>query len=237
MPTRLPRLPRLLARDILVVDVGGTNIKVLAVGRPVPRKIPSGPSYTPRALVVDVKRVTAGWRYAAISVGIPCVVAKGRVVAEPPNLGREWVGFDFEKAFGRPVRITNDAAMQALGAYAGGRMLFLGLGTGLGSALVVDGVVAPLELGHLPYRHGRTFEGYVGAAGLRRLGRRRWRNHVAEVITLLRGAMEPEYVMLGGGNAHLVKLGPPDVQLIGERAALIGGCRLWIPPKLGPLRT
>jgi predicted NBD/HSP70 family sugar kinase len=175
-----------------------------------------GPSYTPRALVADVRRVTAGWRYAAISVGIPCVVAKGRVVAEPPNLGRNWVGFDFEKAFGRPVRITNDAAMQALGAYAGGRMLFLGLGTGLGSALVVDG---------------------IGAPSLPKLGRRRWRNHVAEAIALLRAAMEPEYVMLGGGNAHLFKRRLPDVHLVGERAALIGGCRLWVPPKLEGLRS
>ena len=231
MPTRLR------ARDVLVVDVGGTNIKVLTLGHPTPRKIPSGPSYTPRALVADVKKATAGWRYAAISVGLPGVVAKGRLVAEPPNLGRGWVGFDFDKAFGWPVRIINDAAMQALGAYAGGRMLFLGLGTGLGSALVVDGVVAPLELGHLPYRHGREFEGYVGAAGLKRLGRRRWRNHVAEAIALIRAAMEPEYVMLGGGNAHLVKRRPAGVDLVGERAALIGGCRLWVPPKFGPRRA
>jgi polyphosphate glucokinase len=226
MPTRLR------ARDILVIDVGGTNIKVLTLGGPKPAKIPSGPSYTPRALVADVKRVTAGWRYAAISIGLPGVVAKGRLVAEPPNLGHSWVGFDFDKAFGRPVRVINDAAMQALGGYAGGRMLFLGLGTGLGSALVVEGVVAPLELGHLPYRHGRTFEGYIGAAGLKRLGRRRWRNHVAEAIALIRAAMEPEYVMLGGGNAHLFKQRPADVQLVSEKAALIGGCRLWVPLKM-----
>ncbi len=182
-------------------------------------------------MVTAVRDATAGWPYTVVSIGYPGVVAHGRPAREPANIGRGWVGFDFEQAFGRPVRVINDAALQALGAYAGERMLFLGFGTGLGSAMVVDGVVVPMELGHLPYRHGRTYEDYVGAAGLAKYGKRAWRRHVADVIALFRAAFEPDHIVLGGGHAHLLArlITPrtPDLRLIDERAALVGGHRLW----------
>ncbi len=169
---------------ILVIDVGGTNVKVLATGQKTPIKIPSGSRMTPRAMVKAVMEATADWKYDAVSIGYPGPVDKGRPAREPFNLGRGWVGFDFKKAFKRPVRMINDAAMQALGSYEGGTMLFLGLGTGLGSAMVCDGTVIPLEVAHLPYRHGKTYEEYLGDAGYRRLGRRAWQRHVFEVAAL-----------------------------------------------------
>ena len=176
--------------DILVIDIGGTNVKLLATGRREPVKIPSGPRMTPRKMVRLVKRAVRGWRYAAVSIGYPGPVALDRPIAEPRNLGRGWVGFNFRRAFGKPVRIINDAAMQALGSYRGGRMLFLGLGTGLGTALVVDGVVEPMELAHLRYQKGRTYEDYAGLRGLARLGKKRWRKHVTDIIVSSRDVDE-----------------------------------------------
>jgi polyphosphate glucokinase len=213
---------------ILVVDVGGTHVKMLAAGQVV-RRMDSGRRLTPRKMVAAVKKLTADWTYAAISIGVPAPVVRGRIVAEPMNLGRGWVGFDLAKAFGRPVKIINDAAMQALGSYRRGRMLFLGIGTGLGSALVLDGSVEPLELAHLPYAKGRTYEDYVGLRGLKRLGKRRWRKHVSKVVTLLRAAMMSEDLVLGGGNAKLLKRLPAGARLGGNVHAFKGGVAMWAP--------
>jgi len=213
--------------NVLVLDVGGTHVKLLASGRRTPRKFGSGPSLTPSAMVKAVKEVTAGWSYDAIAMGYPGLVVHGRIAAEPKNLGRGWMGFDFRKAFGRPIRIENDAAMQARGSYRGGRMLFLGLGTGLGSAMIVDGDVEPMELAHLPYRKGRTYEDYVGAGGLKRLGKRKWREEVRAVIALLRAALEPDSVVLGGGTAKKLGRLPKGVRLGGNANAFAGGFRLW----------
>ena len=174
---------------ILVIDVGGTHVKVLATGRRDPLIIPSGPKMTPKKMAEAVKKETKGWPYSAVSIGYPGIVVHGRPVHEPHNLGRGWVGFDFRKAFRVPVRIINDAAMQALGSYKGGRMLFLGLGTGLGSALIVDGIVEPMELAHLPYKKGKSYEDYLGLAGLKRLGKKKWRNHVTDVVKKLKNAL------------------------------------------------
>jgi len=212
---------------VLVVDIGGTHIKIRATSRAQVVKIASGSALTPRAMVKAVRGATAGWDYAAISLGYPGVVLHGRIASEPINLGPGWVGFTFSKAFPRPVRILNDAAMQALGSYKGGRMLFLGLGTGLGTALIVDGVLAPMEIAHLPYRKGRTYEDYVGRAGLRRLGKRRWREHVTDVITMFRTALEVDDVVIGGGNAKLLTSVPGGVRIGGNADAFLGGVRLW----------
>lgn len=211
---------------ILVVDVGGTHVKVRSSESEEVRKRDSGPELTPQAMVDAVREMTGDWSYDVVSVGIPGPVMRGQPVGEPLNLGEGWLGFDFEKAFGRPVRVLNDAAMQALGSYEGGKMLFLGLGTGLGSALVIDGRVEPLELGHLPYRK-RTYEDYVGLRGLRRLGRKKWRKAVEEVVQLLRAALEPETVVLGGGNAKKLDPLPPGVRLGNNANAFEGGFRLW----------
>jgi polyphosphate glucokinase len=212
---------------VLVIDVGGTHVKFLASGRKTPIKIKSGPTLTPRGMVSAVKRHTEGWKYDAVSIGYPGAVVRGRPVHEPHNLAAGWVGFDFKRAFGKPVKVINDAAMQALGSYRGGRMLFLGLGTGLGSALVVDGVVEPTELAHLPYKKGRTYEDYVGLAGLERLGKKKWRRAVEDVATRLRYALQVEDLVLGGGNAKLLKTLPPDSRLGANANAFIGGFRLW----------
>jgi polyphosphate glucokinase len=212
---------------ILVVDVGGTHVKVLATGRRTPVKIPSGPTMTAREMVQAVKQATLQWNYSKVSIGYPGPVLHGKPVSEPHNLGAGWVGFDFRKAFGRPVKIVNDAAMQAIGSYAGRRMLFLGLGTGLGSALVVEGVVQPLELAHLPYKKGRSYEEYIGLQGLERLGKKKWRNYVNDVLTQLKTALEADYVVIGGGNAKLLKDLPPDVRLVNNANAFRGGFRLW----------
>ncbi len=212
---------------ILVVDVGGTHVKVLASGHRTPRKIASGPTMTARKMAKDVKRLAADWPYDAVAIGYPGVVLHNRPVAEPRNLGSGWVGFDFRRAFGRPVKVLNDAAMQALGDYRGGRMLFLGLGTGLGSALIIDGVVEPMELAHLPYKNGRTYEDYVGQRGLERLGKRKWRRHVADVATRLKTALEAEDLVLGGGNARLIKHPPAGARIAKNARAFTGGFRLW----------
>jgi polyphosphate glucokinase len=212
---------------ILVIDVGGTHVKVIASGRKKPVEIPSGPDMTARKMVVAVRRATAEWKYDAVSIGYPGPVVHGHPVSEPRNVGPGWVGFKFGKAFGRPVKIVNDAAMQALGSYRGGRMLFLGLGTGLGSALIVDGVLEPMELAHLPYEKGRTYEDYVGLAGLKRLGKKKWRRHVADVVKQLKAALQADYVVLGGGNAKLLKKLPPGTKLGDNSKAFRGGYRLW----------
>jgi polyphosphate glucokinase len=210
-----------------VVDVGGTHVKVRVVGKREGRKIPSGPAMTAAQMARDVKRIAKDWAYDAVSIGYPGPVMHGRPVQEPHNLGRGWVGFDFAKAFGHPVKVINDAAMQALGSYEGGRMLFLGLGAGLGSAMIVDGVLEPMELAHLPYKNGKTYEDYVGVRGLERLGKKRWRRHVADVVKRLKDALEAEYVVLGGGNSKNIGKLPPGTRLGDNRNAFLGGARLW----------
>jgi polyphosphate glucokinase len=214
--------------NVLVIDVGGTHVKALVSGAQEPRKTESGPSMTAARMVKAVRRLAEGWKYDAVSIGYPGPVVHGRIATEPKNLGPGWVGFDFRAAFERPVKIVNDAAMQALGSYRGRRMLFLGLGTGLGSAMIVDGDIEPMELAHLPYRKGRTYEEYVGLAAMKRLGKRKWRKHVCRIIELLQTALEPDYVVLGGGNAR--KLGdklPRGVRLGDNTNAFAGGFRLW----------
>jgi polyphosphate glucokinase len=218
---------------ILVVDVGGNHIKILGTGHEHPIKIPSGPDMTPRRMVNLVRSATAGWRYDVVSIGYPGPVIDGRPAEDPRNIGKGWVGFNFRRAFGRPVKLINDAAMQALGSYPGaGRMLFLGLGTGLGTAMVVEGHAAPMELQHLPYKKGRTYEQYVGAAGLKRLGKKKWRRHVLEVIALLRFATQVDTVVVGGGNAKLLSALPRGVHLGRNANAFVGGFRLWTDPSL-----
>jgi polyphosphate glucokinase len=212
---------------ILVIDVGGTHVKLLATGRAERVKLDSGPTLTPARMVAVVQEATRGWEYDVVSVGYPGPVRDGRAAREPRNLGPGWAGFDFAAALGRPTRVVNDAAMQALGSYDGGRMLFLGLGTGLGSALVVDGIVQPLELAHLPYRRGRSFEDYVGAAGLERLGRRRWRRFVGDVVARLLEATQVDYVVLGGGNVKRLDALPPGARRGDNANAFVGGFRLW----------
>jgi hypothetical protein len=212
--------------DILVIDVGGTSVKVLATGRKEPIKIPSGPDMTAGMMAKKVRQAVAGWKYSVVTIGYPGPVLHNRPVTEPHNLGRGWVGFDLRKAFGCPVKLINDAAMQALGSYEGGRMLFLGLGTGLGSALIVDGVIEPMELAHLPYKKG-TYEDYVGLAALKRFGKKKWRRHVAGVVELLKNALEADYVVLGGGNARRLKELPKGARLGDNANAFRGGIRLW----------
>ncbi|MFO0965324.1 MAG: hypothetical protein U0793_07020 [Gemmataceae bacterium] len=214
-------------KKILVIDVGGTNVKVLARGHTEPIKIPSGPQMTPALMTEKVQEATRDWDYDAISVGFPAPVLHNKPLSEPHNLGAGWVGFDLSAHFGKPVKMINDAAMQAIGSYEGGRMLFLGLGTGLGSTLIVNHVVAPLELAHLPYRKRRTFEDYVGQRGLDRLGKKRWRCFVADVIKRLKNALVADYVVLGGGNAKKLKELPEGVRLGDNYNAFIGGYRMW----------
>ncbi|HWT78958.1 MAG TPA: ROK family protein [Candidatus Methylomirabilis sp.] len=212
--------------NVLVVDVGGTHVKILATGEDTPRKFPSGPTLTAKQMVFAVKKLARGWDYQVVSVGYPGPVLRHRPVAEPHHLGRGWVGFNFEKAFGCPVKVMNDAAMQALGSYKGGKMLFLGLGTGLGSTMVVDGLVEPMELGHLPYKRG-TYESYVGLSGLLRYGRRRWRQYVADVVARLIAALEPDDVVLGGGKVKELEELPQGCRLGDNANAFLGGFRLW----------
>jgi polyphosphate glucokinase len=218
---------------ILAIDVGGTNVKVLATGRTKPLEIPSGPKMTANEMVRKVRQGTTGWRYSVVSIGYPGPVLHGKPVSEPPNLGGGWVGFDFTKAFGHPVRVINDAAMQALGSYKGGRMLFLGLGTGLGSALIVDGVLEPMELAHLPYKDGQTYEDRVGSAALKRFGKKKWRRYVADIVTRLQAALEADDVVVGGGNAKLLRTLPKGVRLGSNANAFVGGYRLWKDPVAG----
>jgi polyphosphate glucokinase len=212
---------------VLVIDVGGTNVKVASTDVPVPVKIPSGPAMTAAMMCRKVLAATKGWCYDCISVGYPGPVVNHRPIAEPHNLGPGWVDFNYEKALGKPLRFLNDAAMQALGGYKSGRMLFLGVGTGLGSAMVINGAVVPLELAHLPYRNGKTYEDYLGVAGLRRRGKKKWRASVLDVVELLQAAMICESVLLGGGNAKFMKDLPSHVMVGSNSNAVIGGLRLW----------
>src|SRR5271166_5188027 len=218
--------------NVLTVDVGGTNVKILATGQDAPRKTPSGPTLTAKRMVSEVKKLAADWKYDAVAIGYPGLVMYGRPISEPHNLAPGWVGFDFESAFGCPVKVLNDAAMQALGSYKKGKMLFLGLGTGLGSALIVDGIAEPMELGHLPYKKG-TYEDYVGLRGLERLGAKRWRKHVFDVVDRLVAALEPDDVVLGGGNVKLMKELPPLCRVGDNANALRGGFLMWEDEK-GP---
>jgi polyphosphate glucokinase len=211
---------------VLVVDIGGTHVKILATGQTERRKFPSGPTLTAKQMVSMVQKAAGDWKYDVVSIGYPGPVLQHRPVAEPPNLAPGWVGFDFKRAFGCPVKVANDAAMQALGSYKGGMMLFLGLGTGLGSAMVVEGIVEPMELGHLPYKNG-TYEHYVGLHGLEKYGKRKWRLYVQDVVARLVAALEPEDVVLGGGNVkELEEL--PDGCRTGDNAnAFLGGFLMW----------
>jgi polyphosphate glucokinase len=212
---------------VLVIDVGGTNVKIFANGEDDVRKFPSGPALTAKQMVDGVLQLAGDWSYEAITIGYPGPVINGRLALEPRNLGPGWVDFDFAHHFGKPVKLINDAAMQALGSYEGGRMLFLGLGTGLGSALIIDRVIAPLELAHLPYKKGRTFEDYVGLRGLKRLGKRKWQLAVEDVVARLQAALVADSVVLGGGNAKLLKRLPPGARMGDNRNAFLGGVRLW----------
>jgi polyphosphate glucokinase len=212
---------------ILTVDVGGQHVKVLASGETEPRKMNSGPLLSAAQMIEGVKKMTSDWAYDVVSLGYPGQVVHNMPAHEPVNLGRGWVGVDYTAAFGRPTKIINDAAMQALGSYQGGRMLFLGVGTGLGSAMIVDGGVEPMELGHLPYKKGQTYEDFVGERGLQRLGKKVWRREVLNVIDTFRAALQPEYIVLGGGNAKLIKDLPADVRLGDNANAFTGGFRLW----------
>jgi polyphosphate glucokinase len=216
---------------ILVIDVGGTNVKVSLGPAKEPQKIPSGEDMSAARMAAAVKKAIGGSKYDAVSIGYPGPVVNGKPSLEPANLGAGWVRFDYKRAFGKPVRVVNDAAMQALGSYQGGRMLFLGLGTGLGSALVADGVLEPLELAHLPYRDNRTYEDYLGLRGMKRLGRKQWRKHVDKVVALLRHGLQVDYVMLGGGQTKYLKRLPLGVRLGTNAHAILGGIRLWDEPQ------
>jgi polyphosphate glucokinase len=217
---------------ILAVDVGGSHVKVMTDNGRTKREFSSGPRLSAKAMVKKVKKLTKDWTFDVVSVGYPGPVVRNRPLAEPHNLGRGWAGFDFEKAFGRPTKVVNDALMQAVGSYEGGKMLFLGLGTGLGSAMIVDGILEPMELGHLPYRKGRTFEDFVGAAGLKRYGKKKWKRSVDDVVKRLIAALQPDYVVLGGGNADKVGKPPHKARLGDNSNAFEGGFRLWRDPSI-----
>jgi polyphosphate glucokinase len=218
--------------NVLVVDVGGTHVKLLATGQQEPRRFDSGPGLVPGRMVTNILKIAGDWSYDVVSIGYPGPVLRNRPVAEPYNLGCGWVGFDFDSAFKHPVKLINDAAMQALGSYKGGKMLFLGLGTGLGSTMIADGIIEPMELGHLPYRK-HTYEDYVGERGLDRWGKRKWRRHVADVVTRLVAALEPDDVVLGGGNVRLLEELPAGCRAGDNANAFVGGFRLWdeVAPK------
>ena len=215
---------------ILVIDVGGSHIKLLATGQKVPRQIPSGPTMTARKMVKLVKRAVRDWKFDRVSMGYPGPVVHGHPLREPHNLGGGWVGFNFRHAFGRPIKIINDAAMQALGSYQGGRMLFLGLGTGLGAAMIVEGVLEPMELAHLAYKKGKSYEDYLGLRGLKRLGKKKWRRYVAKIVKALKDALEADYVVIGGGNSKKLKKLPPGARLGDNTNAFRGGLRMWKQP-------
>ncbi|MEP7245480.1 MAG: ROK family protein [Gammaproteobacteria bacterium] len=219
-------IPLRKSKRVLVIDVGGSHVKVLVSGRKERRRFVSGPRMTPERVVEKVKATVAGWRYDTVTLGIPGPILHGRVVAQPPNLGPGWTGFDYAAAFERPVKIMNDAAMQALGAYSGGRMLFLGLGTGLGSALIIDGSIEAMELGHLPYKK-KTYEDYVGARGLEKHGLHKWRKHVFAIVDHFVTVLLPEYTVIGGGNAGRLKQMPPGCRLGNNADAFLGGYRIW----------
>jgi polyphosphate glucokinase len=212
---------------ILSIDVGGTHVKVMTDKKRIKREFESGPDLTAKSMVAQVKQLTKDWSYDVVSVGYPGPVVRNRPLNEPHNLGKGWKGFDFSRAFGRPTKVANDALMQALGGYRGGKMLFLGLGTGLGSAMIVDGALLPMELAHLPYRKEKTFEDFVGAAGLKRHGKRKWAGYVEDVVDRLVAALEPDYVIIGGGNADKIGTLPKTCHLGKNANAFLGGFRLW----------
>ena len=212
--------------NVLVIDIGGTNVKILATGQDESRTFPSGPTLTPKQMVAGVKKLAGDWKYEVVSIGYPGMVVRNRPLAEPHNLGRGWMGFDFGAAFKHPVKVVNDAAMQALGSYKGGKMLFLGLGTGLGSTMICDGIIEPMELAHLPYKKG-TYEDYVGERGLEKRGKKKWRRHVEDVVELLIAALEPDDVVLGGGNVKKLKKLPKGCRAGDNVNAFLGGFRVW----------
>ncbi len=218
--------------NVLIIDIGGTHVKVLATGQDVHREFGSGPALTPRRMVSQVRKGVRDWKYDVVSIGYPGPVLQNRPVSEPWNLGKGWCGFNFARAFNRPVKVVNDAAMQALGSYQRGKMLFLGLGTGLGSALIADGIVEPMELGHLPYRKS-TFEDYVGIRGLEKYGKKKWRRYVADVVKRLVAAIEPDEVVLGGGNVNKLKELPSGCRVGDNANAFVGGFRLWDKAAVG----
>jgi predicted NBD/HSP70 family sugar kinase len=215
-----------MKKKTLVVDIGGTHVKLLMSLRD-KREFDSGATMTPQDFVRKMKETAAGWKFDVISIGFPSVIAEGRIIKDPKHLGPGWVGFNFSKALGKPVRVINDAAMQALGSYEGGRMLFLGLGTGLGTTLIIDGFIVPMEVQHMPFRKS-TFEDYVGERGLERLGVKRWRKALLEVIDVYVAAFSPDYVVLGGGNARVLGELPPNCRLGHNEDAFLGGFRLWV---------
>ena len=219
--------------NVLAVDIGGTNVKILATGQTEPRKFPSGPTLTPAKMVEGVKKLAEGWKYDVVTLGYPGPVIRNRPVSDPHNLAAGWIGFDFDKAFGCPVKMINDAAMQALGGYKAGKLLFLGLGTGLGSAMIVDGIVEPMELSHLPYKKA-TFEDYVGVRALEKSGKKKWRRDVADVVARLIAAMEPDDVVLGGGNVKMLKELPEGCRVGANANAFEGGFRLWSHGEASP---
>jgi polyphosphate glucokinase len=226
---------------VLVIDIGGTHIKVASTDKRVPIKIVSGPQMTAAQMAQQVLAATESWKYDCISIGYPGPVEHDRPLAEPHNLAAGWIDFPYQKTFGKPLRFINDAAMQALGGYQGGRMLFLGTGTGLGSAMIFDGTVVPLELAHLPYKNGRTYEEYAGLAGLQRRGKKRWRKSVLDIIARLQAGLVCDYILLGGGNAKLMKELPSHVILGANSNAVEGGLKLWEKPyahsaKSGPYK-
>ncbi len=218
---------RQMNRTILAIDIGGSHVKMMTSKDRIKREFESGPDLTAKQMVRKVKALTKDWSYDVISIGYPGPICGNRPLREPFNLGEGWKGFDFQKAFGKPAKVVNDALMQALGGYRGGRMLFLGLGTGLGSAMIVDGELEPMELGHLPYRRGKTYEDYAGEAGRKRRGNKKWRKHVTDIVMQLTAALEPDEVLIGGGNVgHLDKL-PPKSRRGDNADAFEGGFRLW----------
>src|SRR3954453_7780481 len=219
--------------NVLVLDIGGTHVKLLLTGQSKPRRFESGPDLSPERMMLQVKAVTQDWQYDAVSIGYPGPVMRNRPVSEPHNMGRGWVGFNFEAAFAHPIQLINDAAMQALGSYKGGKMLFLGLGTGLGTAMVVEGILEPMDLGHLPYKKG-TYEDYVCRAGLERFGKKKWRRHVADVVARLIAALEPDDTVIGGGNVAKLDVLPPQCRAGDNSNAFRGGFRLWEDENAAP---
>jgi polyphosphate glucokinase len=225
--TAMKRARAAKTHKVLVIDVGGTNIKLLATGQKAPHKIPSGPSMTAGKMVRVVNKCVKDWKFDRVSLGYPGPIINGHPLREPHNLGGGWMKFDFSKAFGRPVKIINDAAMQALGSYKGGRMLFLGLGTGLGSAMIADGRLEPMELAHLTYKNGKTYEDYFGLRGLERMGKKKWRVQVVKIAKKLKVALAADYVVLGGGNCKKLKKLPAGLRLGSNENAFLGGFRMW----------
>lgn len=225
--THLPSARKGDAKKVLVVDIGGSNVKILATGQRQRRRTASGPDMNAQQMVEAVTQMAEGWDYDVVTLGYPGPVKNNKPVSEPPNLGSGWCGYDFEAAFDRPVKVINDALMQAIGSYEGGRMLFLGLGTGLGSAMIVENVAQPMELGHLPYKKGRSYEGYLGEAALKQHGKRRWRKHVFDVVERLKAALQPDYVVIGGGNLSKLDTLPPGCRPGDNANAFEGGFRVW----------